>query len=618
MLHQIGSGVLGPVFRAYDSHNDRLAAVKTFKLMLVPEDAARFADRLRVIVETPPPHRALIRAIEAGLDRSTPYLALEYAPGDSLDVLLRQSGAWPSVRALPILREIAAAIDASWAAGTGHGGLHPRDIYVAFSPTDVRVTGFGIGPALEQIGAKAPVRRPYSAPERSAESWDIRADVYSLGVVAFEMLSGQRPVGPDDEASALAADLPADARAAVRRVLGVAMSEAPDDRYESATMFVDALEGVAVDNTKEAVVPVAEVHLVHEDAFLDEDEIAEPPSPVSSDPGPAIVAAAPVAIAAHAPEAVVLEPAVSAPAPPELRSAQPPAPPLDLPLSTRPRPEPSSPPRLGSFMNAEPAVGHVEESSAFPWMAVIAVFVAGLVLAGVVMYQWGWSRGHSAAVGEAAQSATPTPSPTMIAPPVEPQASPTPSPVVAAKPDAAPPVGRLVIQSTPPGAIVMIDGHRKGETPVTLEVPLGKHEVQIARSGFVPKTQRVELTKKSAAQTIRVTLQRGPNEAAAGPSAGPKPQSSATPAGKASAASSGSADVDSNPRGARVTVDGKFVGISPLRLADLSAGEHKFQFDLAGHKSVTSTVNIVGGEVKRVTVTLVGGEMRLREEGVRR
>jgi len=93
VLHQIGSGVLGPVFRAYDSQNDRLAAIKTFKLMLVPEDAARFAERLRVIVDTAPAHRAIIRGVDAGLDGSTPFLALEYAPGESLDALLRQSGA---------------------------------------------------------------------------------------------------------------------------------------------------------------------------------------------------------------------------------------------------------------------------------------------------------------------------------------------------------------------------------------------------------------------------------------------------------------------------------------------------------------------------------------------
>jgi len=184
---------------------------------------------------------AIARALDAGLDQSTPFLAMEFAPGDPLDALLRQSGAWPASRAVPVLREVAAAIDAAWAAGMGHGALHPRDIFVSMSPPDVRVTGVGIVQALETVGVKAPVRRPYSAPEIGNDAWDVRADVYSLGVVAFEMLSGQRPMGPDDEAAALAAELPADARAALRRVLGVAMADAASDRYENAMAFADAI-----------------------------------------------------------------------------------------------------------------------------------------------------------------------------------------------------------------------------------------------------------------------------------------------------------------------------------------------------------------------------------------
>jgi hypothetical protein len=149
-----------------------------------------------------------------------------------------------------------------------------------------------------------------------------------------------------------------------------------------------------------------------------------------------------------------------------------------------------------------------------------------------------------------------------------------------------------VIQSVPSGALVTIDGRRSGETPLTVQVPLGRHDIQVARSGYVPSTRRLELTKRTPAQTVRVTLKRGPADEAAA--------AAKTPA-------TGSADVDSNPRGARVSVDGKFVGITPMRLNDLTAGKHQIQFDLAGHKTVTSTVNIVGGERARVTVTLVAG-----------
>jgi serine/threonine protein kinase len=188
VLHQIGSGVLGPVFRAYDSQQDRLVAVKTFRLDLVPEDAVRLADRLRALATKLPAHPAIVGAVEAGLQGTRPYIALEYATGESLDVVMRQSGAVPLARALPILREIARAIDASWAVPVGHGSLHPRDIFVTAGTTDVRITGFGIGQALEGMGARAPVRRPYSAPERGTGlAWDARSDIYSFGAITTEM-----------------------------------------------------------------------------------------------------------------------------------------------------------------------------------------------------------------------------------------------------------------------------------------------------------------------------------------------------------------------------------------------------------------------------------------------
>ena len=66
-----------------------------------------------------------------------------------------------------------------------------------------------------------------------------------------------------------------------------------------------------------------------------------------------------------------------------------------------------------------------------------------------------------------------------------------------------------MIQSEPSGALVTINGRRVGETPVTVTVALGRHEVQIARPGYVPRTERVELTRKAASRTLRVQLKRG-------------------------------------------------------------------------------------------------------------
>jgi hypothetical protein len=108
-----------------------------------------------------------------------------------------------------------------------------------------------------------------------------------------------------------------------------------------------------------------------------------------------------------------------------------------------------------------------------------------------------------------------------------------------------------MIQSVPPGARVLLDGARVGETPLRLTTPLGRHEIQVARSGYLPRTEHVDLTERAASQTVRVQLRRG--------------TAAATPA-------SGAIDFDSRPRGAKVTVDGRAMGETPVRVADLSAG----------------------------------------------
>ena len=106
-------------------------------------------------------------------------------PPPSFDTMLR------------IVGQLAEAVDAARAAGVGHGALHPRDIFV--TPDEARASGFGVVDALERVGLRAPVRRPYSAPERIAGAeWSTPADVFSLGAIAFELLTGRRPSGTGD------------------------------------------------------------------------------------------------------------------------------------------------------------------------------------------------------------------------------------------------------------------------------------------------------------------------------------------------------------------------------------------------------------------------------------
>jgi len=579
VLHQIGSGVLGPVFRAYDSQQDRLVAIKTIRLDLVPEDAARLADRLRALTQTKVAHPAIVAAVDAGLNGSTPFVALEYAGGESLDVVSRHVKVWTLERALPVLDELAQAIDASWAQSIGHGALHPRDIFVPSGATALQVTGFGIGQALDALGAKTPARRPYSAPERAAGSaWDRRADVYSLGVIAHEMLSGHRPVGIDADVEGVAEELPPPQRAAVRKALTKAMADVPGDRFATATEFSAALAAALNASGAPAVTPKAPARQAEPETEVDVLTASKTtPGMDSRNPFPESSAAE-----SSAPASSAVSPSLILPRPDSL-----------------PAPIPER--RYG--IDRAPTFGHPEwrddaparAETPFPWAATGAVLLAGLVLGTVVGYQIGWGRGNASGITTASaltstQVDVPPPQTDVTTATPTPAATPEPSPAATPVVKAAP-TGRLVIQSTPSGALVTVDGQRAGETPVTLTVPLGRHEIQVARSGYVPKTDRVELTAKQPTRTLRVPLRRGPV--------------------RDPSATTGSVDIDSRPRGARVTVDGRALGLTPMRVPELTAGDHRVVVELSGYRPVTSTVNIVSGELTRLTLTLEEGRLTM-------
>ena len=102
---------------------------------------------------------------------------------------------------------------------------------------EARTTGFGIVQAIEAIGFRAPTRRPYTAPERvDGDEWGQAADVFSLGAIAHELLTGRRPAGPGDQDGSFAADVPAEHRARIREVLACA-AEDPASRFTSATLL---------------------------------------------------------------------------------------------------------------------------------------------------------------------------------------------------------------------------------------------------------------------------------------------------------------------------------------------------------------------------------------------
>ena len=143
------------------------------------------------------------------------------------------------------------------------------------------------------------------------------------------------------------------------------------------------------------------------------------------------------------------------------------------------------------------------------------------------------------------------------------------------------------MRTDPPGAFVTVDGVRRGETPLSLEdIAYGDHEVVITRSGFSPVSQTVTVSPTESVSTIGVTLTPGRD-------LGSPPV----------AIEVGPLVVVSRPPGARVVVDGEFVGTTPARL-DVAIGRHEVSIEIDGYPPWSTTVAVTETEGGRVNASL--------------
>ncbi|MCU0249170.1 MAG: PEGA domain-containing protein [Vicinamibacterales bacterium] len=240
LLHQIGAGVLGPVFRTHDPDHERLVAVKAFTIDLTPEQASRLASEFGRLAALEIDAPCVAVPIAAGVEDFVPYAAVPYVSGESLDAAIRQYGPAPAGDAIRLIAHVADALDAAAHAGVHHGSLHPRDIIV--TPGETHVTGLGVAQALERVGLHGPVRRPYVAPEReSGDEWGAPADIYALAAIAYEVLTGRRALPGTDQPLPALNDLHVHDAAALRDAIELALDADPGRRPARARDFAAAV-----------------------------------------------------------------------------------------------------------------------------------------------------------------------------------------------------------------------------------------------------------------------------------------------------------------------------------------------------------------------------------------
>jgi len=237
----LGTGGLGTVWSAYDTVLARRVAVKTLPLV-VPEhermhltervlDEARAAARLS--------HAHIVTVHDAGISPDGAYIAMELLRGKDLSQMLRSGWRPTADQAALIVRRVADALSYAHGKGVVHRDIKPANIFMVGRTRPV-VLDFGIAQMLHQtntVGGPALGSPFYAAPEQfEGLECDARTDVYSLGVVLYELLTGQRPYGGTSLAEIRAA-----VRAASPRPPHEHNPDVPD------TLAAIALQAISID-----------------------------------------------------------------------------------------------------------------------------------------------------------------------------------------------------------------------------------------------------------------------------------------------------------------------------------------------------------------------------------
>jgi serine/threonine-protein kinase len=256
----IATGGMGQVWEALDTRLDRRVAVKVLKseFSADPTFRHRFRTEAKTTAQLNHPGIAGIYDYGETLDPSggeTAYLVMELVQGEPLNTVLNRLGRLSVVQGLDLLEQTGRALEVAHQAGVVHRDVKPGNILV--TPTgQVKITDFGIAKAVD---ASAVTKTgmvmgtaQYIAPEQAVgEDATAASDVYSLGVVGYEALAGQRPFTGDGAITVAMKHvreapppMPADLPANVRELIEITMGKEPGRRYARGGEFADAVAAV--------------------------------------------------------------------------------------------------------------------------------------------------------------------------------------------------------------------------------------------------------------------------------------------------------------------------------------------------------------------------------------
>jgi serine/threonine-protein kinase len=465
---ELGRGAMGVVFRARDPIIDRVVALKTIESGRTGAAAATFtelffqearsAGRLN--------HPNIVTIYDAGEAEGKAYIAMEFLEGTSLREMLDEHGALSVHRAVEIAGQVARGLGYAHEHGVVHRDIKPANIIVLRNRRP-KITDFGIarlGEADVLAGERAGSPK-YMSPEqiRGDEELDGRSDIFSLGTVLYEMITGRQPFNGDDVLGIMRSVLedsperpslrnhrvPPELDTIVLRML----AKRPEDRFPSARWLFRELRNLEEKLEKDAPAEAPKAERAAPRVSADDPTLILGPSrsaPERARWAPYAGAMAAVLVGLAVAFFALREAAAPGEAPLQVESPQP-APPAPVLVAEVPAPQ-SAP---------APAADNPPEPAPSPKPA-----------------------------RAARKKAAPAPAPAPIAAP-----APAPEPPVVLAPAPQPPPPRPAVPETAkltlavsPWGEVYIDGRLRGTTPplAEIELPPGRHRLEIRNSAQLP------------------------------------------------------------------------------------------------------------------------------------
>ena len=590
---EIGRGSMAVVYEAVQLSLNRTVALKVLAgpLATNQEFVQRFEREAHAAARLNHPN--ITQIYDFGMEEHVYFIAMEYCPGQTLERLLSPGEPVPLPRAGGIVRQLAAALACAHAAGIVHRDVKPSNVMMMDGDT-IKLMDLGIARALDDLDLTTPGSAVgtlrYMSPEQaSGGPCDARSDVYSLGLLCHQVLTGTLPPagndgldGPDTPDASAGCVIPVP----VRNVVSRALSRDTRKRFRDAAGFLAAWEEAFQKASCETLI------------------VSLPPAIVDPHPGPAhFLGAANRAcrsrlslrrprrlIAAVSIASLCLLTAVGASLP-------------GIRVTTDP------PGAIVSMDDNRIGISPLEIRRMVPGSHTVAVSRKGFKpVSKTILLGWR-SRAHVA----------------IDLPPIK---------------------GWMKVTSTPSAASVWLDGKRRGDTPLYIDrLSLGAHRVRLTKSGYRPREETISVTGKTLlpvafslvpqSSELRVESQppgadvyidgrfagttpvtghrvspgahvvelRSPGRRTFRKEIFAKPE---TPLDISTelAVDHGTILVESLPSGASVLVDEKFKGHTPLTLRDLPCKDYTLQVEEEGYETRKVTVAVEPGSTRRVPVAL--------------